>query len=479
MTEAIFLLISFFLALFLIVAIVIVGAFSTHWPGRVFHYLMLLITSVSVVVVLLSERVLRIEGDALSISSEADIGGTILAKFLLVIIVGCSVSICIAWPFVSQKSKIFFSRFESQGSAAPNDVVISFMVYYLAFSILPLFFGEKFYFHVSLIYPFFVILALFLWFRLSNIDPVIISKQCLSLFVFGSLGSAIFMPEFSMQPGYPSLIPGFDIRLWGVTPHANTLGSAAAALLLLEAAEPSTRRWLRNSVLVVATLILVMSQSKTSILGLLLGLLILITWRFAISLKRKDSGWIKSRRLDASAIVAIVTILIAVIGIGVVLLDSSPTEMLRNTFDTRAVEGLKSASGRTDIWNAAIVGGLENPLFGQGARYWDQETADRFGLSGSVNAHNLFMQAFSRSGFVGLTALLVFLFYLFRCSVRASKQTRGGSIAFTVLFLTRGIFEVTISPNSILGAEFIAMMAFFLYLIDRGGAIKEIRESKE
>jgi O-antigen ligase len=97
-------------------------------------------------------------------------------------------------------------------------------------------------------------------------------------------------------------------------------------------------------------------------------------------------------------------------------------------------------------------------------------------LSAASSAHNLFLQVFSRSGFFGLFALLLFFYFLLQYSIRASSFTRGGSVAFMVLFLTRGIFEAAIQPNSILAGEFFAMMFFFLYVIDRGAKpIKEVQ----
>ena len=115
----------------------------------------------SVVQTLITDRVLKLEEHGLSISSESDIGGTILAKLLLLVVVGCSVALCVSWPIVAQKKRQILSRFGMRGLVEPNEIVISFMIFFVAISIVPVLFGAKFHFHVSLVYPFFVFLALF------------------------------------------------------------------------------------------------------------------------------------------------------------------------------------------------------------------------------------------------------------------------------------------------------------------------------
>jgi exopolysaccharide production protein ExoQ len=474
--ETIFLLVAFLLAVLLIVAIVIVTGVTSHQPGRMFSYLMLLITCVSVGQTLLSERVLKIEEYGLSISSESDIGGTILAKLLLLVVVGCSVALCVSWPFVAQKNRQVLSRFGMRGLVEPNEIVISFMIFFVAFSIVPILFGAKYYFHVSLVYPFFVFLALFLWVRLSSIDPVIVAKHCLGLLVVVSLGSAAFLPELAIQPGYQSFIPGFDIRLWGVTSHANSLGAIAATFLLFEVAEPSERKWLRNCILVAATIALIMTQSKTSIMATFFGLIVLAWWRLQIDSKKKDGSNVQNKSLVAIVLIAVSIVLIVVSSFWIVFSeDLSLIQVLEGGLTSSEAASVMSASGRTTIWDIAIQGGLENPLFGQGGSFWTETRLMR-DLSAASSAHNLFLQVFSRSGFFGLFALLLFFYFLLQYSIRASSFTRGGSVAFMVLFLTRGIFEAAIQPNSILAGEFFAMMFFFLYVIDRGAKpIKEVQ----
>lgn len=474
MTDLISLLVSFIpiLATFIfsllsIVAVVVVTGVSSYWPGRMFHYLMLLIVGSGIGAVLLSERVLRADEYGLSISSDADLSNALISKLFLILVIGCSLSLCVGRVFLTHKNKRAFFRFKSLKLAAPTDIIISFMFFYMAYSIFPLMFIEGSGFHVSLIYPFIVFLALFLWIQLSQIDPVIVIKQCLGLITFGSLVFAIFLPELTTQPGYRGLVPGFDIRLWGLTSHANNLGAIACIFLVLEAAEPSSRKWVRNCILAAATVALIMTQSKTSILAAILGLLTIAIWRLVVFIKESNISSVKNNNSIGIFLVTLFVLPPVVLGVWLLFSDLSLTVAVERELNQRAVGDLETASGRDVIWQYAVESGLGSPVFGSGIGFWEKIRLMP-GMHGASHAHNQFLQVFSRSGFVGLIALTILLFLLLRYSLRAAINTRGGSVALMVLFLTRAMFEVPIQPNSILGGEFIALMGLLIYTIDRG-----------
>jgi O-antigen ligase len=458
---------AFILALLSVIAIVIVAGAGFNWPSRMFSYLLLLTVSASVATVIFSGRVLSFRDEALMIASEANVGSTITAKLLLVVVIGCSVALCVAWIFNFKNYKTRFDRFLKRGLKAPNDLTLAFMAYYLAFSVLPILFGQRYYFHINLVYPFFTYLALFLWARLSSADPVTVAKQGLYLIVFSSLIAAIIAPQLVMQPGYVGLIPGFDLRLWGMTSHANTLGAVASMLLMLELAEPSAKAWLRMSILAAGGLALVLTQSKTSIAATFVGFLIILGWRLLTRANERNMSG-KDRSLIPIGMFGGLFASVAAIGALAVFLDMGILASLENQLGNRAVAELATATHRTTIWNTAIEAGLESPLFGQGAGFWEFENRLRLGLSGATSAHNLFLQTFSRSGLIGLAGLMVFLYFLIQYSMRAAKPTQGGSIAILVVLLMRSMFESNIQFNSVIAGEFFVMAAHFIYVADRG-----------
>lgn len=461
-------LLAFVLALLAVIATVIVAGAGFRWPGRMFHCLMLLTAITSVATIILSGRVLTFRNESLVVSSEADIGSTFSAKLFLMAVIGCGVALCAAWVFSFKNYKTAFDRFDRRGLEAPTDIILAFMAFYVAFSIFPIFFGQRYYFHINLIYPFFVYLALFLWVRLSAVDPVVVAKQCLGLIVFLSLAAAVLAPELVMQPGYTGLIPGFDSRFWGVASHANTLGAVACMLLVLEFAEPSARSWRRASIIAGAALTLILTQSKTSILAAFVGVSIIFAWRLLTATSEAKVSRSKRGRVFPISLIGGFIISVVVVGASVVVFDKAIPASLDSMLDSRAVSNLETATGRTFIWSAALEAGLENPLFGQGADFWESENRRRLGLSSATSAHNLFLQAFSRSGLVGLVALLVFFYFLILYSIRAAKHTRGGSLAILGVLLMRSGFETNFQLNSILAGEFFVMVGHFTYVMDRG-----------
>lgn len=461
---------AFFLAILSIIGIISIVSLALRWPGRLFQFLMLLILTASVGSILLSGRTLTFSEQGLTIASDVnlDAGSGLVAKLLLILVIGCAFSLCIAWILFKNNAKLNNFHQKYLISTPSNDIAIAFMVFYIAFSILPIFFGKVYYFHVALIYPFFIFLALFLWMPFSKTNPVNIAKQCLAIIVLGSLVAAIIAPELALQPGYTGLVPGFNLRLWGITANANTLGSVAAVLLVLEVAESTKRKWLSFIILCASACTLILTQSKTSLMAAILGLTICYVWRVLAGLNTGNTTASKNNAMKAIALIAGVSITAATIGAWVMFSDTSLLAAIEGKLATRAVGDMTTATGRTLIWQLAIQGGLENPIFGQGADFWGLENRLRYGYTGAIHAHNLFLQVFSRSGFIGLTSLLVFLYFLIKYSFRASIRTRGGSISLLVVLLIRSIFEVPIQPNSILGAEFFAMMSIFLYAIDKG-----------
>jgi exopolysaccharide production protein ExoQ len=461
----------------LIMAVVLRPGTRAHWSGRMFQCLMLSITVASVGTILLYGRDwgLQVQAQGLIDKPEPGTQNYLAAKLLLVAVVGYSVVLCMAWGLMWRNGRLLPRR-PRQAFAAPADIVWAFMIYYVAFSILPIAFAKEHYFHVSLVYAFFVCLALLLWVQVSSVDPVVVAKQCLGLIVIASLGAAILAPEFAFQRNYHGLLSGFRWRLWGVT-QANTLGAVACALLVLEAAEPSARRWLRLSVWAAAGFALVSSQAKTSLFAGLVGLSAICVWRsLGIVRQRTGSGGMTRGSL-AVALAVVLGTSVAVAGVWVLFSDPAMLDPFAQQLDTRGVDDLPTATGRTRIWAVAVQGGLESPLFGQGADFWNEQLRLRLGLSGATHAHNLLLQAFSCAGFVGLTTLLIFLYFLLKYSIRASQITRGGTIGLMGMFMVRSIFEVPIQLNSILGAEFVVTMAYVFYAMDRGAPPKYSRSA--
>ncbi|MEG2033584.1 MAG: O-antigen ligase family protein [Janthinobacterium sp.] len=455
-------------ALLAIGGAVFVAGIAVRWRGWAFATVFLLTVAASISSIVLSFRKLTMSEQGLMNMSDGDGASGLVSKLILMAVIGISLALCLAWLFDFNKKLRQHSRFTRRGLCAPNDIVIAFMVFFVAFSIVPIFMGQRYYFHVSLIYPFFIYLAMFLYLQVSDIDPVRISKYCLGALVFGSLAAAVVTPNAAFQPGYNGLIPGFNLRLWGVTAHANALGAVACAFFLMEMAEPEKKRWIHLGILFVAGVTMIMSQSKTSILAAFMGGTMITGMQIWNYLVAQTRGYNRNSSTFLAVLLMGFCFAVTMLGIWIMFSDVNLLTVIESKLDSRAVGDLSTGTGRLWIWSAAIKGGMENPLFGQGASFWNLENRLRMGLNGAVSAHNLYLQVFSRSGLIGLASLLAFLFFLIRYAMRASKATNGASLVMLAVLLVRSMTEVPIAPNGILGAEFFATMAYIFYIIDRG-----------
>jgi len=438
--------------------------FTWARPGYVLAALVALCALVSVTNSLLTQRVLQYTERGLAVLRDGDMGTTLLGKLLLLALVGAAFGICLAWFLQRWRRQVPLPRYDQRGLAELSAITIAFFGYFVAFNLLPLVFAPAFDFHVSLVYPIFVFLAILLAMRASSVDPVEIVRHALAFIVLASLVTAVVWPSFALQPGYRSLIPGFDSRLWGVTPHANSLGSVAGTLLVLQFARPSEHRLWHMVLMGAAALALLMSQSKAAAAGALFALGLLLAWRLWFVAAPTARGAFTAAAIGRVALLFAGAGLVAVVWY--LLADATAWSRIEAQLDPAAVDKLSTFTGRTAIWAHALERGLDNPFFGQGRSMWNLEARLETGLSAAMHAHNLYLQAFSRSGLVGLISLLVLLFYLIRFAFRAAIPTCGGSLALLALFLARSIFEVPLQPNSVLGAEFFGFLAVLLFSVE-------------
>lgn len=466
MVTAILFVVAVLLAFGAVGSALIISRSAKLWAGRMFQALMWMLVLASAGGIILTGRTLRVGEMGLQVESGMGIGSTLSAKLLLALAIGLAVALCLAFATRAWWRQEPTDRFAARGLAQPLDVFTALLAFYLAFSLVPLAFAPAYYFHASLIYPFFIFCALILWLRYSTVDPVVVVKQTLGVLVLGSLVAAVVLPTLALQPGYTGLIPGFNQRLWGVTASANTLGSAALALFLIEVCEPTRRRWLHVVLLFSALAAMVLSQSKAALVIGLVCAALLGTWRWFLATRASAAG-----RAGRGALLAMAGLcLLGCVSVGLLwflLADPRILGDFARKLESRAVADLATGTGRVDIWWFAFKSGLESPIFGHGADFWGPEMRLRTGMTGATHAHNQFLQVFSRSGVIGLLAYIWLLGLLAVYALRASGPTRGGSLAFLSAFFIRSFVEVPLQPNSVLGAEFFAFMMLFVYLIDR------------
>ncbi len=281
-------------------------------------------------------------------------------------------------------------------------------------------------------------------------------KAALGAFVYAGLLGLVVAPAQVLATGYVGLIPGLDVRLYGVAGGSTSLGTQAAGLLALEAVAPSRSRW-RWLHLLAAGTTLVLTQNKTS-------------WLYVAG----GAAWLGWRRLAARAPGAP-----ARVGPGVAVgaalargalglaaaaaLAAGLAGVVRGSDDAANLQNL---TGRTYIWATSVQVWLEHPLLGYGAALWESEGfRARYGHFG--HAHNQFLQALAGAGVVGLAALLAYL----AAAWRASRHPAGAAPrALLLLLLWIALTDVPLYGRYLFDAFSLVHLLLFALLVNAARA---------
>lgn len=349
-----------------------------------------------------------------------------------------------------------------------GDVGIQLFMAYLLWTvlgnILPSIFGTQPYFFQSQLYPVMAVC----WVCLSprpDVKLVIrLAKGSMVALLVCSFLLAAVRPELVFQTNYKGWVPGMTIRFWGLASHANLIGPVALTLFALQYAFPSSRRASNLTVHSLAFGGLLLSQSKTNWIVMLFLWMVLRHSRpnvqkfFALS----PDGRLTLRMASALLVVA----LLAVGGLlAVLVLDF---ELLSNRFvRTDIGVSIESGSGRTMIWALAIEEFQRSPIFGYGTTIWEAPYRLRHGLLSAFHAHNLYLQALSMSGSLGLFGLLVYLGLLVKLSLRYGKATRGLTLGLVLMLLIRSISEVPLPTKALFSLD--TWLHLLLLLLIRAG----------
>ncbi|MDT7516456.1 O-antigen ligase family protein [Rhodoferax mekongensis] len=280
-------------------------------------------------------------------------------------------------------------------------------------------------------------------------------KRVLFSYVVLSALSGVLAPSITTSPAL-TLIPGFNFRLNGVFSHSNTLAMAALGYLIFDFSISRNRRYYDHFSTFLAGLVLVLTQSKTTIgCGLLCALIFFIAYRTA-----------NARRFISLRLLATIFLLTpALLGIAYVL--SQNTHILISHFDNQTYKSLSTLTGRTNIWAITLQSWEENILFGYGPSLWSVEYrlkyAPQYALIVGM-AHNQLIQTLGESGLVGALGLLIYCITLLFYGFKFFTITKGGSLAFVLTFLIRGISE-TPFRNTTIDVVFVMHLAFFIIFL--------------
>lgn len=310
------------------------------------------------------------------------------------------------------------------------------------------------------LYPLLVFTALYAARGTGAVQVVRTAKWTLIAVMLFSLVAAVVARNLALQPVPHSFIPGFHFRLWGVVSHANALAPLALLLVLLDLYAPGKGLLRRGAVWSLALLVLLLTQSKTTLGAAVLSLGMVGAYRFRTVLAETFSG-----RRDASfALVVLALGSLGICTLFIVWLTKDPTHLLHKFTASKQGASFMNLSGRDVIWDVALREWHRNPVFGFGPTMWDPEFRQSIGLAFAFSAHNQFLQSLGAGGLVGLTGLLVYLGLLARAAVLTVPATNGLSLGLITLLFVRCFTEAPFTVNTLLNSDVMTHMIIFFIL---------------
>jgi O-antigen ligase len=247
------------------------------------------------------------------------------------------------------------------------------------------------------------------------------------------------------------------VQLYGVLPvvHANAVGDISAALgivatrRLLLGSPAESNRALYFSIFGASLVSLVLSQTRSAIVGFVLGAVLLL---------------FLSRRL--------VTIALLTVGSFLAGMTTVP-DILRVYFlRGQTVALFQSFTGRVSWWEYAWQRFMEQPLAGYGAYAGGRfAVMEHLGATTSYGMHNTYMEVIVGTGLWGLLPLLLALlgiwWVLIRAFPRSSTTPLGRglvaeALALLVLLTIRSFFETRLIWHP--SQDFLVVLAFAEFL---------------
>lgn len=267
--------------------------------------------------------------------------------------------------------------------------------------------------------------------------------------LLGSLLAMWVAPNLVLETGYKGLIPGFSIRLAGLTEHANSLGAIAVIGLFLELS-----KYVHDKPNVFFLLIsgtnLVLAQSKTSWAIAAIGFFV-----FGLNAVRNRRLQYGKGHVDLAILCSAFFMATIIILFALFRLDS-----LLNFLDADQT-GLVSFTGRTKIWDMTVDEFMNNPISGYGPSIWDPFYRFRRGMMHVGQAHNQYIQTLGQAGILGILSLAFYIFLLLQKSYQGWNETYGLSFFIVAVLLVRGFSE---SPMRMIGImdfdSFVHLFAF-------------------
>ena len=439
------------LAIFM-TGILTVGAFSKWIEQKqqpVFSIMLWLLGLGIAIPPLTQNRVLNEENVAdLSLYSSG------IGKFAMT---GLWVNKLLTWSVALLAISLLFSRFVQSKQAlhlpkrsnSPTFLILAVIGYIVCDSVVSSAFGTKPEFNHDLIYPFLLFGAALTLHAGSFEATARTARHVFLAILVISLLAIPIVHDRVLQTDHHGLIPGFSLRLWGATQHANALGAISMFYLIIERLAPWRNKTLRvlGWVIAIGTLILTQSKTNWAVASILAAVyFIKMVWS-AMGAKYTDL------RQRENATVILGTLIIGSALLFSLIIAFDPQTIVDKIDRSFISAGSSNLSGRDVLWEISIEAWKANPLFGYGPTIWSDEFRKAIGISFAYHGHNQYFNTLSRSGLVGFSGLIFILSAYFYYAVRYLTITRGVLLAAFLFIMLRNATETPFNLWSMMSQE--------------------------
>ncbi len=270
-------------------------------------------------------------------------------------------------------------------------------------------------------------------------------RNTLFIFIIASALILLWRPEMVITLNYQSLIPGFNVRYYGLSSHPNSFGPLSIVFLMCLWNQPFANRWLYFFSWTIGITGLVLTQSKTSWAAFAICACCMSYFHYR--------GFFRQHLFDFKrpqfAIALLAIAMLSTAGIGFIVMFSGLSDTIYTFFTTSEGEKLLSLSGRDQIWAAAIREWQRHPLFGYGLNIWDEYHRAQIGIPSALHAHSQFHQSLSSAGIVGVIGLLLYVFTLLHFTLKIALPSLGLSIGLFIIIMAGSLSEIPLTMNSL------------------------------
>ncbi|QXE01058.1 O-antigen ligase [Terribacillus sp. DMT04] len=281
-------------------------------------------------------------------------------------------------------------------------------------------------------------------------------------YLYSGLIFFIIARNLVAQTSYDQSYLGLEMRLNGLTNHANTLGVILSVYFLMEFFSSNIAKRTKIINLSICLLALFLTQSKTA--WLMIAFLVVLKLFYFVKKNIR-----KRIILMYFSIFSFTT--------GFLLLILYLTRIPSKIVDYVITNRLYEFTGRDVVWNYTLEYANLNKIFGYGLSLWGSDMQQRFlntyGWT-PAHAHSQFYQTLGDSGIVGLIGLSIYLLVIIIAGCIYFKKTNGLSLGLVLIFVSRGITE-PIFLNSFTN---ISILVHFLLVVYIMSASKEKPKSQ-